>query len=96
MKKVFFNYNPEAFLKCFFECLNLTNDNKKEYSYKYCFPPLYEPQGDYDGSEILKVIRNRHKVYYKEDVDQHIILYPIECGDCTSFSSNIKPSFWID
>ena len=43
-------------------------------------------------------------IFYEEDMDDegNIILVPIyvlltpECGNCTSFSSNIKPEFWED
>lgn len=61
------------------------------YYYNYCFTddPLCK------GNEILDFISTNSKVYYssKETV---YLLYPIQCGDCSVFSSNIKPSFWID
>lgn len=61
------------------------------YYYNYCFTddPLCK------GNEILDFISTNSKAYYssKETV---YLLYPIQCGDCSVFSSNIKPSFWID
>lgn len=62
------------------------------YFYNYCFidDPLI-----CQGNEILDLISTNSKVYYPSKPTVYI-LYPVACGDCTAFSSNIKPSFWID
>lgn len=61
------------------------------YFYKYCF----EDNKSCRGNEILDLIRTNTSVYYPGSSESYL-LYPAYCGDCTSFSSNIKPSFWID
>ncbi|HEY4627934.1 MAG TPA: hypothetical protein VIH02_01485, partial [Flavobacterium sp.] len=57
------------------------------------------------GYEILDNLIKRNSAYYDgwrllgvvpSDGSVYIQMYPIQCGDCTSFSSNIKPTFWID
>ncbi|MDR6761041.1 hypothetical protein J2Y38_001239 [Flavobacterium sp. 2755] len=52
------------------------------------------------GATILALVNSKvpEKVYYGKlgDNMEIIIFVPSACGDCTSFSSNIKPLFWID
>lgn len=62
------------------------------YYYNYCFNdnnPLCK------GNEIVDMIHANSKVYYPSKPTTYL-LYPTPCGDCSIFSSNIKPSFWID
>lgn len=63
------------------------------YMFTYCFN-INNP--DCQGNTILELLNSGQKVYFPTESPNVYILYPIECGDCTSFSSNIKPSFWID
>ncbi|MFM9988211.1 DUF4249 domain-containing protein [Flavobacterium sp.] len=95
-KRIFFNYNDifpgEQLPKYPYNCPDITEDNKVEYTFGFCFayinPHCY-------GNEILSWIYSRNKVYAGFYGDDYV-LYPIQCGDCTSFSNNIRPSFWID
>ncbi|MNQ22197.1 hypothetical protein D3C85_353340 [compost metagenome] len=64
-----------------------------QYFFNYCFST--NPNAGCQGNLIVEYIRTKIKVFFPNDGTQYL-LYPIECGDCTSFSSNIKPSFWID
>ncbi|MBP4139110.1 DUF4249 domain-containing protein [Flavobacterium geliluteum] len=64
-----------------------------EYYFNNCYST--NPNSTCQGPTIVQLIESRIKVYYPTEGPLYI-LYPIECGDCTSFSSNIKPSFWID
>ena len=62
--------------------------------YKYCFD-FNDP--DCKGAALLSSIGSNSLVYVDSDGNQtyfFMVLPP--CGDCTTFSSNIKPSFWID
>jgi len=61
------------------------------YIFNYCFTPGPNCQGDL----ILDFIQSGNRVLV-DYIGTKYTLYPTECGDCTSFSSNIKPSFWID
>ncbi|OMQ08401.1 DUF4249 domain-containing protein [[Flexibacter] sp. ATCC 35103] len=63
----------------------------ENYLYTYCFgqSPICQ------GNLILNLLATGTRSYFPDESGAYI-LYPIECGDCTSFSSNIKPSFWID
>ncbi|MFH6992182.1 DUF4249 domain-containing protein [Flavobacterium sp. FlaQc-48] len=69
----------------------IPEDDIKNYLFKYCFGQSSICQGDL----ILDLLGTGLKTYFPDESGDYI-LYPIECGDCTSFSSNIKPSFWID
>ncbi|PZX93714.1 DUF4249 domain-containing protein [Flavobacterium aquariorum] len=56
----------------------------------FCFgpPPCY-------GDELVYYFANNLMTYsLHEGILYHI--YPAPCGDCTTFSSNIKPPFWVD
>jgi len=58
----------------------------------------------YNSLEVQSPPWELFEIFYVEDLDEdgNIILIPIyvlltpECGNCTSFSSNIKPEFWED
>lgn len=95
-KRMFFNYSDifpgEPLPKYPYDCPDITDENKTQYVYSFCF--AYQNPMCY-GNEMLAWLQSRTKVYGGPYAEDHI-LYPIQCGDCTSFSSNIKPSFWID
>lgn len=105
-KRIFFNFYdifPTQKLPDYqYNCPPVLNqDQVAEYFYKYCFVPLI----GCEGKSVLSLIYNNNSTYFS-GYDQYGVvpptdnllleLYPIECGDCTSFSNNIKPSFWID
>ncbi|PVX45207.1 uncharacterized protein DUF4249 [Flavobacterium sp. 103] len=71
------------------------------------FPPPYYTNCDQDvyplcfgpfpcrGADLIQDINlNRLAYQFHEGIDYRMV--HIECGDCTSFSSNIKPLFWED
>jgi hypothetical protein len=73
------------------------------------FPPFYTEcsiteltncwDGICSGAYILALTKNPRPelVYYANSNNMETILYTTPaCGDCTSISSNIRPSFWID
>ena len=104
-KRIFFNFTDifptEQPPKYPYNCPNITDANKYEYAFKYCF----SVPGPCKGQTILGNISQRASVYYggyaqfgivPYDGTAEIQMYPIQCGDCTSFSSNIKPLFWKD
>jgi hypothetical protein len=95
-KRLFFNFTeilpgqsiPEYQYNCPAPIPESEADN---YLYTYCFGQSPACQGNL----ILDLLSSGTKTYFPDESGAYI-LYPIECGDCTSFSSNIKPSFWID
>lgn len=95
-KRIFFNFTDlfpkERKPEYQYDCpVPVPESEIEQYYYNYCFSPIPYCQGNL----IVELIRTRIKVFFPNEGSQYL-LYPIECGDCTSFSSNIKPSFWID
>ena len=82
------------------------NDNEPKYPYnceinpevesenffKYCFAPL---DLSCQGNLVLSLLYNERSVYFNFSQGKYE-LYPAPCGDCTKFSSNVIPSFWIN
>jgi hypothetical protein len=106
-KRIFFNFSDlfpaEPTPKYPYNCPDITADNEREYVFQYCFWPPTDRTCL--GYEILDNLIKRNSAYYDgwrllgvvpSDGSVYIQMYPIQCGDCTSFSSNIKPTFWID
>ncbi|GAA4765563.1 MULTISPECIES: DUF4249 domain-containing protein [Flavobacterium] len=67
----------------------------------WCYPPpTCDPLGS--GDYILYTLNNKLKAVYEFDITApmndipNYTLVNSQCIDCTTFSSNIKPSFWID
>jgi len=95
-KRLFFNFTevlpgqliPEYQYNC---PVPIPEADVDDFIFKYCFSPIPECKGNL----ILDLLSSGTKAYFPEENGDYI-LYPLECGDCTSFSSNIKPSFWID
>lgn len=87
-KRIYFNYADlfpgEPLPPYYVEC--------KDSAYKFCFgfsdPPCLGRQLIYD----LKA----NTVWYSHHDKIDYYMVPIECGDCTSFSSNVIPSFWTE
>lgn len=87
-KRIFFNYSDlfpgEAVPPYFDECTEL--------EFNYCFSP---PPAECDGTRLNGLVNSGALIYYSITGLNYVFIKPI-CGDCTSFSSNIRPEFWID
>lgn len=84
-QRIFFNYNdffPGQPAPYFDPC----NDIK----FKFCF----RGEGCNGDDMIFNIDKNL--MSYISNVGTNYILTPVECGDCTSFSSNVVPPFWIE
>jgi hypothetical protein len=106
-KRLFFNFSDvfpgEEKPKYPYNCPDIKNQaEKQDYNLAYCYDIFNKAC---QGSSIVFTLENKINVYYGGwnllgnipiSPDTIIELYPIQCGDCTSFSSNIKPLFWID
>lgn len=88
-KRLFFNFSdifPGIISPLYpYECPVPIPDNLTD---QYVFPSFTDPTA-------IELLKSGTKVYYPTD-SPSFILYDIQCGDCTSYASNIKPSFWID
>ncbi|MCP2026824.1 hypothetical protein L1276_001968 [Flavobacterium sp. HSC-32F16] len=110
-KRIFFNFSdvfPNEKLPAYpYDCpLALSTPAlEKEHIFPYCF----EVNGGCGGPVVYSNISLGNSVYFSGYNSLGIVPYPskiptpllieiynIQCGDCTSFSSNIKPLFWID
>ncbi|WP_395044169.1 DUF4249 domain-containing protein [Flavobacterium sp.] len=87
-KRLFFNYTDlfpgEQFPPYFDDC-ELSDFN-------YCFQAA---PADCDGTRLNNLVQSNSLLYYSISGEIYTFIKPI-CGDCTSFSSNIRPTFWID
>lgn len=91
-KRIFFNFDDlfptEISSSYFYEC------GIQDYTSLIDFPapgsPLFGGRVD-----LIYFITNNQIVYYDHDPQTgiYLMVYP-ECGDCTSFSSNVAPDFW--
>lgn len=96
-KRLFINYTDvfpgQILLEYPFKCSKgrdvASNPNQKQNFKDYTFCPTC------DG-EYLVAAFNAGTISYFTNISLRFEIYPIQCGDCTSFSSNIRPSFWID
>lgn len=48
------------------------------------------------GHRLINAIRNETLLFYTFDELGWFVMVSPVCGDCTKFSSNVVPSFWID
>lgn len=95
-KRLFFNFGdifpgkpiPAYQYDCPAPIPELETDN---YLFTYCFGQSPACK----GTTIMNLLATGTRSYFPDETGAYI-LYDIQCGDCTSFSSNIKPSFWID
>lgn len=89
-KRIFFNYVdlfPEEQLPPYY-----TDCTEEEY--KYCF--YFSIPNPCEGKLLIDRL-NANKVRYKFNIESSFYYtVPVECGDCTSFSSNVIPSFWTE
>lgn len=86
-KRIFFNYTDlfprEPLPPYFIDCT--------ERIYQDCFNPTPECK----GGALRSAISGNLLVHLANSGITYLMVPP-QCGDCTSFSSNIIPSFWID
>lgn len=88
-QRIFFNY-ADLFPK---EPLPPYYTNCDDKIFKFCFD--YKNDPECAGYEVIDYIKfNSMLVYYLDGNYYHLV--PPPCGDCTTFSSNLKPEFWID
>lgn len=89
-KRIFFNYVdlfPGELLPPY-----VTDCTEEEY--KYCF--YFSVPNPCEGKLLIDRL-NANKVRYKFNIESSFYYtVPVECGDCTSFSSNQIPSFWTN
>jgi len=107
-KRIFFNFSdifPKEKVPSYpYDCPLVLNENQaKEHIFLYCFESDRVPQcfGDtaYGGINLGRSVYFGGYNFLGRVPDNGTIsleIYNTECGDCTSFSSNIKPLFWID
>ncbi|MBF4506672.1 DUF4249 domain-containing protein [Flavobacterium sp. JLP] len=98
-KRIFFDFidllPTEPMPKYQYDCpVPIPVEQEKAYIFNYCFNK--NPEFGCQGELILQYLQTNLKTYFPTESRTSFILYNIECGDCTTFASNIKPSFWID
>ncbi|MFC7774286.1 DUF4249 domain-containing protein [Flavobacterium sp. GCM10027622] len=101
-QRIFFNYEdvfPNQQKPDYpYYCPQITTLNENDFKFLYCFCPpgaLCPTNPSCSGDFILGSIRDRIKSVYRYGLTE-VQLVNIQCGDCTSFSSNIRPPFWVD
>ncbi|MDQ8011453.1 MAG: DUF4249 domain-containing protein [Flavobacterium nitrogenifigens] len=104
--------NPEEKVIGFFEVSSVSTEriyfNYADLFPKEALPPYYESDcepeefkdciGDLPckGSILRSFIRTKARVLFSWNYDDLYFMVKTPCGDCTSFSSNIVPPFWVD
>lgn len=84
-QRIFFNYNdlfPGKPAPYFNTC--------EDIPFLFCFA------GEDCSGESMIYNVEQNLMTYSSNAGINYILVDVVCGDCTSFSSNVKPSFWID
>lgn len=89
-KRIFFNYVdlfPNEELPPYYtDC--------QEEEYRFCFQGVSIPPCR--GTLLIDLIQ-LNRISFKYNIeDLSYFMVPVECGDCTSFSSNVIPSFWTN
>ena len=96
-QRIFFNFNdvfpgttePGYFYDCYDNCIEEDFFNCPG-AYNYCFE--YGPSSTCEGVDAITALNSGYEIYnYGPNPLQ---LIPPPCGDCTTFSSNIVPTFW--
>lgn len=103
-KRIFLNYSDvfpsEALPNYPFDCAPVSDSiTRRKFVFKFCFDSLDE--APCRGLSILSELSGNKKSYFEGEgtFNPLGILYPIQCGDCNTYSpnsSNIRPTFWID
>ena len=90
-KRIFFNYSdlfPGEPLPPYF-----TDCTIREF--KFCFDQSADPACK--GAALISIVGSGDLVYVDSSGnDTFFYMVAPPCGDCTRFSSNVKPPFWID
>lgn len=85
--RIFFNYHElfpsEPLPDYFYEC--------EVFSYDQA---LFDPMNP-QGRDLRSNIVAGTLLYYTHDGNLFYMVKP-KCGDCTKFSSNVRPSYWVD
>jgi hypothetical protein len=88
-KRIFFNYS-DLFPG---EPLPPYHTDCTEQGYNFCFgfsdPPCLGPM-------LINLINTHSATYERSIGEDYYYTVPVECGDCTSFSSNEIPPFWTN
>lgn len=87
-QRIFFNFDeifPNDTFPDYFEDCTLVDFN-------YCFLP---PPNDCDGYALNSYVINNQYTFIAHNDELYTYVLSA-CGDCTTFSSNIRPTFWID
>jgi hypothetical protein len=77
-----------------YDCPAITAFNELDFTFNMCFSPPGTSSGCH-GEFILNTLDMRLKTLYRFATEK-IMLVNSQCGDCTTFSSNIRPVFWVD
>lgn len=109
-KRIFFNFAdvfPKEKIPSYpYDCpaVLTTPALEKEHIFSYCF----DATGQCGGFTVYSGIQQGKSAYFSgynfigavpyppKGGPIPLEIYDVQCGDCTSFSSNIKPLFWID
>ena len=94
-QRIFFNFHdvfPGQNAPKYPYACEIDPQNEAENIFKYCFAPL---DLTCQGNTVLSHLFNEIYVYF-DFYNNKYELYRTPCGDCTSFSSNVIPSFWIN
>jgi len=97
-KRIFFNYEdifPNKIPRPYFY-------NCTEVDYPFCFPLESDPYCK--GWQLMDGVKQYVLTFVKANIggdpisqyDDIYTMVPSQCGDCTTFSSTLKPLFWID
>lgn len=100
-KRIFFNFEDvfpnQSKPKYPYYCPEVTDANENQLKLLFCFcPPRDCPTILCSGYSILQGLKTRTKAVLEYETDINYTMANSQCIDCTTFSSNIKPSFWID
>lgn len=93
----YFSLNTVSSLRIFFNYTDMFPDNSSPY-FNTCedIPFLFCFRGDSCEGETMIYNLERNLMVYNSNFETKYQLVDAECGDCTSFSSNIIPSFWTE
>lgn len=100
----FFEVSSVSEKRLFFNFSDIFGNQPKPSYFNECTLQEYESDdfksfqldGDpAEGIQLRSIIASRQQLYYNNDANIFYMVNPV-CGDCRTFSSNIKPTFWID
>ncbi len=100
-KRIFFNFEdlfPGLSKPNYpYYCPEITDSNQNQFKLLFCFcPPRDCPTIVCGGTAILQGLKSRTKAVIEYETDISYTMVNSQCVDCTTFSSNIKPTFWVD